>query len=173
MGVIFANLVTKALKFGIKQVGPERLWRRPEESTRNLDSDPGFPSSHTSIMTFVSVYFALYLALHLGCATRVSVAVAIGPSLLMALARIWDKDHTPLQTLGGVVWGSFLGTAWALIGPRFRGILEWAQPQPWAMVILCFAVGLPMFTKPLGVILPGSQILTRLPFQGAQKTQVR
>ncbi|CAE8725755.1 unnamed protein product [Polarella glacialis] len=160
LGVIAANVLTKALKLGVKMALPPVIWQRPVGSTRN-EEDPGFPSSHTSIMTFVCVYFAIYFRLHLGYSFAFATLVAIGPSSLMAAARIWDKDHTPLQTLAGLVWGSSLGAWWALIGPRLRGILEWAEPQPWAMVVLCFAVGLPMFTKPLGVRLPGSPFLPK------------
>eukprot|EP00434_Breviolum_minutum_P013651 symbB.v1.2.012035.t1/scaffold756.1/size166813/5 len=149
IGVIVANFLTKGLKLLIKRLGPESLWKRPAESTRD-PLDPGFPSSHTSNMSFISVYFALYLWLHLGLPPQQSILVAVIPSFAMAAARIWDKDHTLQQTIGGVLWGASLGTWWALIGPRLRGILEWAQPQPWALVVLCFAVGLPMFTKPLG-----------------------
>eukprot|EP00931_Biecheleriopsis_adriatica_P106052 TRINITY_DN80563_c0_g1_i1.p1 TRINITY_DN80563_c0_g1~~TRINITY_DN80563_c0_g1_i1.p1 ORF type:complete len:279 (-),score=26.59 TRINITY_DN80563_c0_g1_i1:20-826(-) len=148
LGVIVANVITKALKLGVRQTLPASLWQRPAGSSRD-SRDPGFPSSHTSIMTFVSVYFALYLWLHLGLPCATAAFVAIVPSALMACARICDRDHTPAQTLGGLVWGCSLGLWWALIGPRLRGILEWAEPQPWAMVVLCFAVGLPMFTKPL------------------------
>mmetsp|Transcript_42207 Transcript_42207/g.98520 ORF Transcript_42207/g.98520 Transcript_42207/m.98520 type:complete len:275 (-) Transcript_42207:186-1010(-) len=154
LGVIVANIVTKALKQVVKQTLPPSVWRRPLGSRRDSSKDPGFPSSHTSIMTFISVYFALYLGLHLGWPFREAALVAVLPSGTMAAARIWDKDHTIQQTLGGVAWGCCMGMWWALIGPRLRGILEWAEPQPWALVILCFGVGLPMFTKPLGVKLP-------------------
>eukprot|EP00435_Cladocopium_sp_Y103_P051903 s876_g16.t1 len=140
-----------------RRYGPEVLWRRPKESTRKA-GDPGFPSSHTSNMTFISVYFALYLWLHLNWLPERSLLVALIPSSAMAAARICDKDHTLQQTIAGVIWGALLGLWWALIGPRLRGILEWAQPQPWALVVLCFVVGLPMFTKPLGLrLLPRSR----------------
>ncbi|CAL1174057.1 unnamed protein product [Cladocopium goreaui] len=150
LGVIVANFLTKGLKLLVKRYGPEFLWRRPKESTRKA-GDPGFPSSHTSNMTFISVYFALYLWLHLNWLPERSLLVALIPSSAMAAARICDKDHTVQQTIAGVLWGALLGLWWALIGPRLRGILEWAQPQPWALVVLCFVVGLPMFTKPLGL----------------------
>ena len=140
LGVIVANIVTKALKQLVKRTLPASIWRRPEGSRRDSMKDPGFPSSHTSNMTFISVYFALYLGLHLGCPFKKAVFVAILPSGAMAAARIWDKDHTIQQTLGGVAWGCCMGLWWALIGPRLRGILEWAQPQPWALVVLCFGV---------------------------------
>lgn len=150
LGVIVANFLTKGLKLLVKRYGHEFLSRRPKESTRKA-GDPGFPSSHTSNMTFISVYFALYLWLHLNWLPERSLLVALIPSSAMAAARICDKDHTLQQTIAGVLWGALLGLWWALIGPRLRGILEWAQPQPWALVVLCFVVGLPMFTKPLGL----------------------
>ena len=140
LGVIVANIVTKGLKQLVMRTLPASVWRRPEGSRRDSSKDPGFPSSHTSIMTFISVYFALYLGLHLGCPFKKAVVVAVLPSGTMAAARIWDKDHTIQQTIGGVAWGCCMGMWWALIGPRLRGILEWAEPQPWALVVLCFGV---------------------------------
>ncbi|CAJ1364065.1 unnamed protein product [Effrenium voratum] len=153
LGVIVSNLLTKGLKLLVRQTLPDSVWRRPDLSSRDV-RDPGFPSSHTSNMTFISVYFALYLWLHLGYPPGNSALVATVPSMTMAFARIQDKDHTLPQTLAGLVWGACLGMWWALIGPRLRGILEWAHPQPWALVVLCFFVGLPMFTKPLGIRVP-------------------
>ncbi|CAK9036087.1 4-dihydroxy-2-butanone 4-phosphate synthase (DHBP synthase) [Durusdinium trenchii] len=149
LGVILANFITKGLKILVKCLDSTgTLWRRPSNS-RRAPEDPGFPSSHTSIMTFISVYFALYLWLHLGYPFFRAALVAVLPSGFMAAARIRDQDHTLQQTIGGVLWGTCMGLWWALIGPRLRGILEWAEPQPWALVVLCFAVGLPIFTKPL------------------------
>ncbi|CAK9116618.1 unnamed protein product [Durusdinium trenchii] len=140
LGVILANFITKGLKILVKCLDSTgTLWRRPSNS-RRAPEDPGFPSSHTSIMTFISVYFALYLWLHLGYPFFRAALVAVLPSGFMAAARIRDQDHTLQQTIGGVLWGTCMGLWWALIGPRLRGILEWAEPQPWALVVLCFAV---------------------------------
>ena len=53
IGVIASNFLAKALKLLVKSSCPRSLWQRPEGSTREK-SDPGFPSSHTSNMTFIS-----------------------------------------------------------------------------------------------------------------------
>mmetsp|Transcript_26122 Transcript_26122/g.60912 ORF Transcript_26122/g.60912 Transcript_26122/m.60912 type:complete len:278 (+) Transcript_26122:172-1005(+) len=145
-GVILTNIGTKLVKHGMQRVAPASVWRRPEGSRRDSNRDPGFPSSHTSNMTFIAVFFARYLHLEwshgiLGC-----MCLAIVPSVSMAIARIWDRDHTKLQTFGGLVWGALLGSTWASKGPRLEGMPEW---QSWVIVLLCFAVGLPMFVKPL------------------------
>mmetsp|Transcript_7404 Transcript_7404/g.13176 ORF Transcript_7404/g.13176 Transcript_7404/m.13176 type:complete len:253 (+) Transcript_7404:104-862(+) len=146
VGVIFTNLGTKVLKHGLQRVAPPHLWRRPQGSSRNYESDPGFPSSHTTNMTFVSMFFATLLHTKWTCSLPLAATVALVPSVSMAVARIWDRDHTFLQTLGGLVWGAILGWCWALRGPQFDGMLAW---QSWVLVALCFAVGLPMFLRPL------------------------
>mmetsp|Transcript_54951 Transcript_54951/g.158066 ORF Transcript_54951/g.158066 Transcript_54951/m.158066 type:complete len:131 (-) Transcript_54951:17-409(-) len=89
------------------------------------------------------------------CGWRVVAAVlfAAVPSVGMAAARICDEDHTPAQTVGGVFVGAALAKLWALSVTTLLGAdaLARGEPAPWAMVLVVFAVGLPMFVWPLPV----------------------
>lgn len=150
MGVIAANVLTKALKLLLQRLLPPVVWERPTTSSRDSATDPGFPSSHTTIMTFVSVYFAWYLYALRGWGIEPAGLLATVPSVLMACARVWDEDHTAAQTAGGLACGLAMGLGWAAVVSAWGGAaLERGEPMPWAMVAVCFAVGLPMFCKPL------------------------
>merc|ERR1712187_251 len=99
-------MATKLLKLIVQRTCPASMWMRPASSSRDSLKDPGFPSSHTSMMTFISVYFAWYLHIHRDWGSSGTAVVAVVPPLLMAGARIWDADHTLLQTIAGVIWGT-------------------------------------------------------------------
>lgn len=146
LGVIAANIMTKALKLAVREVLPPVVWRRPAESHRDSNRDPGFPSSHTSNMAFVCYYFSWYLRVNSAWGLSAAAALAVLPPAIMAAARMWDRDHTPLQTFGGLVCGWTLGAAWVSAAHTWVGR---GGPQPWGMVSLCYLVGLPMFLRPL------------------------
>jgi len=150
LGVIAANVVTKALKLAVRRALPPAVWMRPAGSHRDSSCDPGFPSSHTSNLAFLSFHFAWYFRMHCGWAMPAAVVLTVLPPVVMAAARIWDKDHTIAQTVGGLVCGWALGAAWvAAINAWVGESLKHGEPQPWSMVALCYVVGLPMFIRPL------------------------
>lgn len=116
-GAIITHLATSLLKKRLCRVLPEALWRRPASSSRD---DPGFPSNHTAITAFVSVYFSMHLWLYSSWPASSALILGLVPPVLCSMARIWDDDHTEAQTFGGMVWGIILGVVWTLLVHALR-----------------------------------------------------
>lgn len=117
---------TKALALAARQSGPGALWRRPPGSGRPAGS-PGFPSAHTGNCAAICVFIACSLGVH-------PVWASI-PTLLMAVGRLADRNHTLAQTIAGVAIGPWLGFAaqyaaqWMLSRERnAEGLPLWWNP---------------------------------------------
>ncbi|CAK9052416.1 ABC transporter B family member 23 [Durusdinium trenchii] len=108
LGGIAASFVTKRIKRVVKQ-------QRPEGSPFD---DPGMPSSHALVATFMAVAWALQLQSKLA---SISLLCA---SALVSVLRVVCGHHTWAQVVVGAVMGSAMAVAWMLLGTVRAPILS-------------------------------------------------
>ena len=90
--------------------------------------DVGFPSGHAVLAFTLAVAFLPYLA-------RRGRIVAFGLAILVALTRVYEGAHLPLDVIGGAGYGICIGTLVTVLSAspsRSRGGAGSRRPRPTA-----------------------------------------
>lgn len=129
VGAILASLLTSIIKKVINQ-------RRPAGAPF---TDPGMPSSHALVSSFVASAWAIQLKSQ--CFTVVLLAAAAVISVL----RVLCGHHSWAQILVGLMMGPIMAAAWMGLGARV--VLQHPSPYVVAAVYFCYLAGSVLFVS--------------------------
>jgi len=96
IGAILAAFLTSAIKRVINQ-------KRPEGA---LFTDPGMPSSHAMVSTFIAVAWTLHLGVN------VLTCVLLAAAMIICVLRVVCGHHTFAQILVGAALGYAMANSW-------------------------------------------------------------
>lgn len=104
LGGIAASFLTKRIKLLVKQ-------QRPEGSPFD---DPGMPSSHALVATFMAVGWALEVQ------SRAMSAFLLCAAALVSVLRVVCGHHTWAQVIVGALMGIAMSFAWMALGAAMK-----------------------------------------------------